>query len=95
MPSKTSRRSREPLYVQRIFGTGGGRVSLRIVHKNGGVKTADEVINFIEEFNNTRLLPYQKLFVKAVYNHKTFVVMPVHLGYTQLINIINRCKKWG
>ena len=86
MPSKTRRRSREPLYVQRIFGTGGRRVQLRIVHKDGRVKTADEVINFIEEFNNTRLLPYQKLFVKALYTAETnnmFILMPRFLGYTQ------------
>ena len=86
MPMQTSRRSREPLYVQRIFGTGGRRMPLRIVHKDGRVKTADEVINFIEEFNNTRLLPYQKLFVKALYTAETnnmFILMPRFLGYTQ------------
>lgn len=68
---------------------------LRIIYKDRSIKTADETIDFIERFYGTKLMPYQKLFVKAVYNHKTFVVMPVHLGYTQLINIINRCKKWG
>ena len=52
---------------------------LRIIHKDGRVKTADEVINFIEEFNNTRLLPHQKLFVKALYTAETnnmFILMP-------------------
>lgn len=70
-------------------------MSLRIVHKDGSVKTADEVIDFIERFNGTKLMPYQKLFVKALHNSKAFVVMPVHSGYTQLKNIIDTCKKWG
>lgn len=70
-------------------------MSLRTIHKDRSVKTADEIIDFIERFYDTKLMPYQKLFVKAAHNHKTFVVMPVHLGYTQLINTINKCKKWG
>ena len=59
---------------------------LRTIHKNRSVKTADEVINFIEEFNNARLLPHQKLFVKALYTAETnnmFILMPRFLGYTQ------------
>lgn len=70
-------------------------MSLRIVHKDGSVKTADEVIDFIERFNGAELMPYQKLFVKALHNSKAFVVMPVHSGYAQLKNIIDTCKKWG
>ena len=70
-------------------------MSLRTVHKDGRVKTADEVIDFIERFNGTKLMPYQKLFIKTLHNSKTFVVMPAHLGYTQLKNIIDTCKKWG
>lgn len=68
---------------------------LRTIHKDRSIKTADETIDFIERFYGTKLMPYQKLLVKAVHNHETFVVMPIHLGYTQLINIINKCKKWG
>ena len=70
-------------------------MSLRIIHKDRSIKTADETIDFIERVYGTKLMPYQKLFVKAIHNHKTFIVMPVHLGYTQLINTINKCKKWG
>lgn len=67
---------------------------LRIVHKDGGVKTADEVIDFIERFNGAKLMPYQKLFVKAIYGAKTntFITMPTHLGYTPIKNIINAIK---
>lgn len=70
-------------------------MSLRIVHKDRSIKTADETIDFIEKICGTKLMPYQKLFVKVVHNSNTFIVMPVHLGCTQLINIINKCKKWG
>ena len=73
-------------------------MSLRTVHKDGRVKTADEVIDFIERFNGTKLMPYQKLFVRAVYGVKTnnmFITMPKFLGRTHITNIINACKKWG
>lgn len=73
-------------------------MSLRAVHKDGSVKTADEVIDFIERFNGTKLMPYQKLFVRALYGTKTnnmFITMPKFLGRTQIANIINTCKKWG
>ena len=73
-------------------------MSLRTVHKDGSVKTADEVIDFIERFNGTKLMPYQKLFVRALYGAKTnnmFITMPKFLGRTQIVNIINTCKKWG
>ena len=72
-------------------------MSLRTVHKDGSVKTADEVIDFIERFNGTKLMPYQKLFVRALYGVKTkmFITMPKFLGRTQITKIINTCKKWG
>ena len=70
-------------------------MSLRTVYKDGRVKTADEVIDLIERFNGAELMPYQKLFIKTLHNSKAFVVMPAHLGYTQLKNIIDKCKKWG
>lgn len=67
---------------------------LRIVHQDRRVKTADEVIDFIERFNGAKLMPYQKLFVKAIYGAKTntFIAMPTHLGYTPIKNIINTIK---
>lgn len=42
-------------------------MSLRTIHKDGGVKTADEVIDFIERFNGAELMPFQKLIVKAIF----------------------------
>lgn len=72
-------------------------MSLRTVYKDGRVKTDDEVIDFIERFNGAELMPYQKLFVRALYGVKTnmFITMPKFLGRTQIANIINTCKKWG
>lgn len=68
-------------------------MSLRTVYKNGRVKTADEVIDFIERFNGVELMPYQKLFVKTLYKtNKIFIPMPTHLGYTPIKNIINAIK---
>ena len=40
---------------------------LRTIHKNRGVKTADEIIAFIEEYLSIELMPYQKLFLKTFY----------------------------
>lgn len=66
---------------------------LRIVHQDRRVKTADEVIDFIERFNGAKLMPYQKLFVKALYKtNRMFIPMPTHLGYTPIKNIINAIK---
>lgn len=39
---------------------------LRIIHKDRSVKTADETIDFIEKFYGVKLMPYQKLLVKAI-----------------------------
>lgn len=41
-------------------------MSLRTIHKDRSVKTADETIDFIEKFYGTKLMPYQKLLVKAI-----------------------------
>lgn len=66
---------------------------LRIIHKDGRVKTYDEVIDFIERFNGAKLMPYQKLFVKTLYKtNRTFISMPTHLGYPPIKNIINAIK---
>ena len=43
---------------------------LRIVHKDGRVKTADEVIDFIEKFIGIELMPYQKLLLKTFYKNE-------------------------
>lgn len=68
-------------------------MSLRTVHKDGRVKTADEVIDFIERFNGAKLMPYQKLFVRTLYKtNRIFVSVPTHLGYTPIKNIINTIK---
>ena len=40
---------------------------LRTIHKNRSVKTADEIIAFIEEYLSIELMPYQKLFLKTFY----------------------------
>ena len=42
-------------------------MQLRIIHKDGSVKTADETIAFIEKICGIELMPYQKLFVKAIH----------------------------
>ena len=66
---------------------------LRTVHQDGRVKTDDEVIDFIERFNGVKLMPYQKLFVKALYKtNRTFIPMPTRLGYMPIKNIINAIK---
>lgn len=39
---------------------------LRTIHKDRSIKTADETIDFIERFYGTKLMPYQKLLVKAI-----------------------------
>ena len=41
-------------------------MSLRIIYKDGSIKTADETIDFIERFYGAKLMPYQKLLVKAI-----------------------------
>ena len=41
-------------------------MSLRTVHKDGSIKTADEIIDFIEKIYGTKLMTYQKLLVKAI-----------------------------
>lgn len=41
-------------------------MSLRTIHKDRSIKTADETIAFIERFYGTKLMPYQKLLVKAI-----------------------------
>lgn len=40
---------------------------LRTIYKDRGVKTADEIIAFIEEYLSIELMPYQKLFLKTFY----------------------------
>jgi len=39
---------------------------LRTIHKDRSIKTADETIDFIERFYGTKLMPYQRLLVKAI-----------------------------
>ncbi len=42
-------------------------MSLRTIHKDRSIKTADETIAFIEKLYGTKLMPYQKLLVKAIH----------------------------
>lgn len=42
-------------------------MSLRTIHKDRSVKTADETIDFIEKFYDIKLMPFQKLMVKAIF----------------------------
>lgn len=41
-------------------------MSLRTIYKDRSIKTANETIDFIERFYGTKLMPYQKLLVKAI-----------------------------
>lgn len=40
---------------------------LRTIHKDRNIKTANEVIDFIERFYDIKLMPFQKLIVKAIF----------------------------
>lgn len=42
-------------------------MSLRIIHKDRNIKTANEAIDFIERFYDIKLMPFQKLIVKAIF----------------------------
>ena len=42
-------------------------MSLRIIHKDRNIKTANEVIDFIERFYDIKLMPFQKLIVKTAF----------------------------
>ena len=42
-------------------------MSLRTIHKDRNIKTANEAIDFIERFYDIKLMTFQKLIVKAIF----------------------------
>ncbi len=61
------------------------------------MKTYDELESFVEQYLGSKLLPYQKVFLKAVYESQKYpITLPRYNGYIHIKELINQfleCKK--
>lgn len=61
------------------------------------MKTYDELVSFVEQYLGSKLLPYQRLLLKVVYESQKYsITLPKYNGYTHMKELINQfleCKK--